>query len=626
MRNRQYPEAETRTRSLLERFPQHGGLYRLLIDILEHSNDRYAAGVVAWQWTQNRPRSAPALGALLDNAAKLGLIHLALRMVDRLRVIDSEMPTLRRPDPAELEEIRTMPDGRIATEDEMVALDLGRLFMGARDFEKAIAILKDVDTVSARNNLGAALFHVGRIQDALNAFAANWQVDADNLFALGWLIRLRCYLGDEDGAQGLLTPLAATTARRTDDALMQLDGLLFMGDDAAAQAAFERARKQPWFGDGDADATARLLHFAACASARQGDLRQARQWWQDALATNGTVRVAQDNLQAMSGWNDNPAYPAIFDISNSFPVSWLEKLQLGTQSLTEEELEKRLSEITARPAYIERIHRTGDVAMRGLALLLLRALATRGDKDAPARLKTLLTLPIGADEERMNTLKFLQQHQFITKNETVDLWLKGRLQPIQLTAYEIHRELEPPELPPHLHALLEESIDKSMEGDITGAQACLHRILEQVPNDRTALGNLGQLLIHQGEREAGEATLRRVVDLYPEYLHPRCNLAKVLIQNNRLDEAQELIGNLHKRERFHIEDYFLLIGTSATLTAARGDVAAAHEMVDKLEPMVETEDDAARLDDIRKRLITGLPDQAYKKVFERFTKLMQQNR
>ncbi|WPL18604.1 putative PEP-CTERM system TPR-repeat lipoprotein [Thiorhodovibrio winogradskyi] len=628
LRNKQYQEAEARARGLLERFPDYGGLYRLLIDILEQKNDHYGAGAAAWLWARNRPNSAPAQGALLQSAARLGLVHLMLSTAERLRALGAEVPGLPQPDPALLEEMRTMPDGRIATAEDMFAFDTGRLLMGARDFPNAIAVLQGVEIASARNNLGATLFHVQRIEDALQAFSAGWQADADNLFALGWLIRLRCYLGDEDGARGLVTPLAAATARRTDDLLMQLDALLFMGEDAAALAAFERASKQSWFSDkeGAPDAMARVRHFAACASARRGNLKQARQYWKEALATSDSLLVARDNLAAISGWNNAPAFPVMFDMSHSFPVNWLEQLKLGTQSITPQALQDRLAELTASPAYLERICRAGDVGMRGLAVLLLRAQATRGNSDAAKRLKAFIALPIGTDEDRMEILNVLRQHQFLAKNETVDIWLKGRLQSIVLTAYEIHREVEPPELPPHLQALLDESIDKNANGDIAGAQACLRQILEQTPDNRTTLGNLGQLLIHQGEREAGEAMLRRVIALYPDYLHPRCNLAKVLIRDNRLDEAQDLLGDLHKRERFHIQDYFLLIGTTAALTAARGDPVAAKQMVDQLEPMVETEEDAAYLNDVNSMVIAHLPDQAINKMVEQVGKLFKRKK
>jgi tetratricopeptide (TPR) repeat protein len=625
LQNKQYQEAEVQARVLLDRFPHHNDLSRLLIEILEAKGAPYAAGAAAWHWAHNRRNSAPAQWALLQSATKLGLVFLMLDSAQRMRALGAEIRGMTPPDPALLEQMRTMPDGQIASVADMVAFETGRLFMGARDLAGAVAVLKHVEILSARNNLATTLFHLGRITEALNAFTAAWQADADNLFALGWLIRLRCYLGDADGARGLVTPLAAATARRTDDASMQVDALLFMGENAAAQAAFERARKQPWFDDGDIDATARLQHLAACASARCGDLRQARQLWKDALATKD-LRLAHDNLRAISGWNKSPAYPAMFDISQSFPVNWLETLELGINALESPALKKRLLALTASNTYIEHVHRTGDTGMRGLAVLLLRTRATRGNSDAVARLKALLALPIGDDEDRLETLKFLRQHKFVASNETVDLWLKGQLQPIVLTTYEIHRDVEPPELPPHLQALLEESIDKTMAMDIAGAQACLRQILEQVPNDRVALGNLGQLLIHQGEREAGEAMLRRVIALYPDYLHPRCNLAKVLIKDHRLDEAQELLGDLHTRKRFHIEDYFLLIGTTAALTAARGDSAAARQMVDQLESMVETEEDAARLKDARRALLAHLSEQALNKMFDRVGKLFKKKK
>lgn len=609
LHNKEYRQAEARIRSLIERFPQHSGLYPLLIETLEKQDDYHAVGAVAWLWSQNRPNNPLALEALLKSAAKSGHIYLMLDTIERIRALGSEVSGKLEPDPELLLEIRTMPDGQIATEKEMVAFETGRLLLEARDFTNAIAVLEHVGMMSARNNLGATLFHVGRIEDAMQVFASAWQADADNLFALGWLIRLRCYLGDEDFAHGLVTPLAAATARRADDLLMQLDALLFMGEDAAAVTAFERASKHVWFRDkeGGPDTLARIQHFAACATARCGNLKQARQYWKEALAITNRLSIARTNLRALGGWNNASVYPAVFDLSQSFPLSWLEQLKPGSQEVALGELKDKLAKLTASPAYAERICRTGDVSMRGLALILLRSQATKGSSDAAARLKALIVLPIGTDEERMDSLRFLQLEKFIPGNAPADIWLKGQVQSVHLANAEIYREVEPPDLPPDLHALLEESMDKTRDMDIAGAQACLRQILEQKPDDRITLGNLGQLLIHQGEREAGEAMLRRVIALYPDYLYPRCNLAKLLIKEKRLDEAQELLRDLHMRERFHVDDYFMLIGTTATLSAARGNVDSALRMIEQLESMVETEEDDANLRDIKRATFAYLP-------------------
>jgi len=73
-----------------------------------------------------------------------------------------------------------------------------------------------------------------------------WQAHEDKLFALSWAIQLRLYRGDESGALGLCTPLAAGVPFRLDHALPQIQVLLLMQQNEPAFEAFRTALGSGW--------------------------------------------------------------------------------------------------------------------------------------------------------------------------------------------------------------------------------------------------------------------------------------------------------------------------------------------------------------------------------------------
>lgn len=246
--------------------------------------------------------------ALLSLATRLGHIALADRVARHLRGLGCA--TQGFPVPSDvLGELRAMPDGVLASIEQIEQFDIGKLYLDAQDFAGAIHRLDGVDIFSARNNRAMALFHLGRIDEALSSFLAGWEADADNLFALGWAARLRLYAGDEPGAQGLTAPLAAATARRLDDALMQLDALLLLGNDRAAWDTYQRYTQNDQFQVGEGIPGAALEHFAACAASRLGKTAEARRLWRDALRVAPDFRLARDNIACLERDGQTLAFP-----------------------------------------------------------------------------------------------------------------------------------------------------------------------------------------------------------------------------------------------------------------------------------------------------------------------------
>jgi hypothetical protein len=61
----EYTKAVQRLKPLVHRFPDHGGLRRLLVEALERSEGMRAAGLAAFERAERRPNSVQDQGALL---------------------------------------------------------------------------------------------------------------------------------------------------------------------------------------------------------------------------------------------------------------------------------------------------------------------------------------------------------------------------------------------------------------------------------------------------------------------------------------------------------------------------------------------------------------------------------
>jgi len=377
-----YREAVPRIRAALDRFPDHGGLHRALVEALEQSRGPQLAAVAAFAWAECRPNSLPAQQALMGLAISLGHLLLADRTAAKVRELGGQTPgfpldsALTR---SFLEELGA-PDASL---DAVVRFDIGRLHLEGQDFAGALRWLDGVDIPPARNNRALALFHLDRIDEARDAFLTNWERHPDNLFALGWAVRLRLYQGDATGALGLCTPLATSDARRPDDALAQVAVLLLLRQDQAAWDAFERARDQEWF-DRHGDRTrAMVRHVGACAASRLGNDDAARRWWQAASDMGPDLALADANLDAAGDASSPSRWPGIFEYDNTLPNVWIKALRedrAGGAGM--------LDTLSASNAYLEALYLGGDPTLRTLVRFVIKHRVEHGD-DAAAR--SLLT-------------------------------------------------------------------------------------------------------------------------------------------------------------------------------------------------------------------------------------------
>ena len=604
-----YQKAVRRIRPLVKQFPNHGGLRRSLVEALQAAEGPSAAGLAAFGWAEQRHNSLPAQEALLYYAAELYLPALAGRAARRVRELGGDVPG-RVPDPTDLAELSHDTLGPGSNVEDLERFEIGQLHLTGHDLHGALRWLDDMEQPSARNNRAVALFHLQRVDEALAVFMDVWQEHAENLFALSWAIQLRLYRGDESGALGLCTPLAAGVPIRLDHALPQLQVLLLMRQNEPALEAFGTALDSDWEEAATGRAGALLRHYGACAACRLGRRGEAHRLWREALDIDPDLHLAQTNIGELERAADPPAFPQALAVQTLFPVQVISILR-------DLKNDAELDVVDASNAYLEAAYSIGDEPARAVASLPLKFRAGQGDTDAVRRLKAFARLPIGSKFERFGYLKFLREQDLMATDEPMEVWGDDGLTEVKLLSTIVDREPASSGLPKDLDALLSQSIELMQEDCIGEAEPLLKRVLERVPGHPVATSNLAALRQMQGRLKEVRPLLRQVAAEHPDYLYGRCNLARLLILEGELDEAQNLLHGLAERERMHVNDMFILYGTLAMLHMAKGDDTAAQRFLASLEPLVETEDDERRFTQARELVNRAMPKGMFGSILRR---------
>jgi len=576
-----YRAVVKRARPLVAQFPDQGGLWQLLIEALDASEGAGAAGVAAYAWTEARPNSLRAHECLLYYAFKLQLSMLLNQVGAKARDLGGGTPGLPLPD-EKLASLRKQPDGSVASIEDMVQFDLGRLHLAARDYQGTLRMLEGVDLSSAHNNRGIALFHLERSDEAQDVFLTNWRANPDNLFALAWAARVQLYRGDESSASELCQRLVAPTPTRLDDALLQLELLLLMQRDQDAWDAFERILATGWYASETELGGAVLRHYAACAASRIGDAPAARRLWNQALALVPDHQLTLSNLSSLDSAGQPSLYPRILTMDQVLPTTISGRFH-GERK--EADTDALLDSLEVATDYLRRLYLCGDDILRRVAGLLLRFRAPRGDAAAVSCLIDFARLPIGTLEDRSAFLHALREHQLIDRDQPMELWDGKQMTKVKLFGANVVRGGVDTGLPPPLEELLSEATEDQFDGLFDAAEQKLTAILEQVPNHPTATGNLAALCMQQGRNQQGRELLERTVATHPDYLPARGNLARLLILAGDLERAHAVLGDPYAISEIHIEDAFNLFSTLAMLHAAQGNDKAADSVLGLLKPM-----------------------------------------
>jgi hypothetical protein len=144
LKQKDYQATVRRARPLVQRFPNHGGLRRSLVEALHAAEGPSAAGLAAFEWAKERRNSLTAQETLLYYATELYLPALVSRAARRVLALGGEVPG-RVHDPTDLQELShdTLDSG--SSVEDLERFEIGQLHLSGQDLDGALRWLDGLE-------------------------------------------------------------------------------------------------------------------------------------------------------------------------------------------------------------------------------------------------------------------------------------------------------------------------------------------------------------------------------------------------------------------------------------------------------------------------------------------------
>ncbi|MEM9218428.1 MAG: tetratricopeptide repeat protein [Cyanobacteria bacterium P01_F01_bin.150] len=461
----------------------------------------------------------------------------------------------------------------IAEDNEQIQCYLNRgNFNQAKDL--GLELLERVpQLLSVRNNVSMAYFYQGEFEDAIAQTQQVLDKDGDNIHALSNLIRYHYVLGAEDDAKALAPQLLASEADAHDPWIKKMEALSYLGDYQQVLDLYDLALES---GEIEEDSHHDFFfHLGAVAIARTGDLGTARKIWKS-VSKRSNFPIAAANLadsnQAIAQRHGAWAFemnqwvsPIVIQALNQTLQQIIDIEKRGqNEDERNGEIQVRLNAFLDQYPHFNRLIpvwlKRGDPKARAFADLIARKVRRPEHLEA---LKAFALDKWGPDEMRYRAAIEVVRAKLMSKKVT--LWIQGKQSEIILMAYEFHSEV-PKFHSPEVEELLAYSLNHLKEArdmdDQEAAtpiyedvEATLKKAMEMEPDAPDLLYNLGACYYSQQRDKEAIAIFDQLVQESPEYVHGRVARAKVYIDNNDLDAAQDLLLPMLEWDRFHFDDF-----------------------------------------------------------------------
>ncbi len=210
---------------------------------------------------------------------------------------------------------------------------------------------------------------------------------------------------------------------------------------------------------------------------------------------------------------------------------------------------------------------------------------------------------IGSDEIRSAAMRILFERGVWNERQEHLIWLKGQWIKAAYRGAKIDPELATAEVDPELEPLYVEAVEVLRDGQFERAEALWRRFLKQAPDFYPGYHNLAVALIHQGLLEEPETLLREALAIDPNYIFAPCTLTVLYLQQDRVDEAHEVMANVAMPQEAHPEAMAAFCSANIQLALAEGNIDQIRPWLD-MGLAVDPENDG--LNALKKRLALPL--------------------
>jgi tetratricopeptide (TPR) repeat protein len=411
---------------------------------------------------------------------------------------------------------------------------------------RAIRILGDYPP--PHNNLSQTLFLDGQTQKAVSEVRQVLSNHPENVQALSNGVRFLTWMGREGEARDLWARLDDVTPQGPNDTLKKAEAAAVLSEHERVYQILKALDESTAAQEVSPHTMSRAQRFLAIAEAntgrRQAARRRLRALQQEIDPFAIEYLAALNEGRSGLGWADEFPY---FHLAELIPYRTVEALiDLASQEdeMSPRRFRRRIERFVERFPHIVRVgekmiweEQEPDV---GIMMLM-----TIGTPEAYATLRRFALSQAGDDEDRLEALSALAEAGEIEPGESVRAWLDGEWHEIELQLFEAP-DLEGRLLDysPQVADLVRRGILASSRGSAEQAEDLFERALELDPSAKEAYNNLGAIYAHRGEHERARKMFRQAIAIDPLYVFPRCNLAAYLLDDERVEEAEEMLASL----------------------------------------------------------------------------------
>jgi len=478
-----------------------------------------------------------------------------------------------------------------------------QLFLSQRKFaegrrESEVLIREAPTFVPAHNNLSLLYATEGRYADAINCAKTVLSLEPQNLHALSNLIRFYVCTGQVAEARSIAGQLKAVTTEESDPStyVKKAEAFSFMGDDLAVLAEVKAAdgqdakRKQ-------APIQAHFLwHLGAVAAQRRDDTKYAKTLWKRALALVPGFDLAQQNLDDLArpiaeqsgAWPYSLGYwlngPAFDDLSRALTASQKRKAQKTPSDVDEGKLmtvaiRQVLDTHPEVRVIVPILFERGDPQGRALAMVVA---GNSHEPELDSALLDFITSCNGPDKMRLDAGMAARQSGLLSAG-TQHMWVNGQWSDVHMLGFEITPEPVIDKHTPRVNKMHEEALAALWNKQPETAERLLKEALALDPESPDLLNNLSSAYEMQDRNDEAHALLRDIHRRFPDYLFARTALAFKNLQEERIDEAQELLRPLMLRTKFHTSEFSALAGAQFGLFLLQSNYEASKHWLEMLE-------------------------------------------
>jgi tetratricopeptide (TPR) repeat protein len=421
---------------------------------------------------------------------------------------------------------------------------------------------------------------MGDVDGAIATSEQVLELEPENIHALSNLVRFCCLSGRWEQAQPYAQRLKESQANAWDGWTKKVEGLSYLGDDAGILEVFEQAQ-----GSNDLKlglTSAMFHHLVAVALTRSGQLKQAREEWQQALQRTPGYPLAQENLHDLKLPVGQRHAPWSFHLGDWIMKKAIDELLTTIKTMTksgtdDRQVEKATQAFLANhpevaqliPVLLDR----GDPQGREFAFRFANATKT------PEMLEALRDFALsqrGPDQLR-HQAAIAASEAGLLPTEKVHMWLGGEWRDISLIAYEFHDES------PYNHSRKVNDwlanaltlLKKYNAEDAKQAEALLKKALEVEPEAADLLNNLAVSYQLQDRMDEARELLEQIRSQYPDYVLAPVSLAQLHLQEGKIEEAETLLKPMLTRKRFHFDDFAAFSNVYLQLLMAQKNKEAA---------------------------------------------------